>query len=37
MAFYQQAAKLAPAHGVCNPAEMAANLQGELQDQEQTG
>lgn len=37
MAFYQQAAKLAPAHGVCSPIEMAADLQGELQDQEQMG
>ena len=37
MAFYQQAAKLASAHGVCSPTEMDANLQGKLQGQEQMG
>lgn len=34
MAFYQQAPKLVPAQGVCSPIEVAANVQGELQDQE---
>lgn len=37
MAFYQQASKLAPAQGIFSPVEVAANLQGELQDQEQMG
>lgn len=35
MAFYQQAAKLAPPQGACSPIEMAADFQGELQFQEQ--